>query len=94
MAPGSLPLQTDTMNELPSIDADMTVNDVLAAIPGAIAPLTTLGIDTCCGGGRSLREVAERHGLDLEALLLAVRTAGAAQPGAGVVQPAIAAQPA
>jgi iron-sulfur cluster repair protein YtfE (RIC family) len=64
----------------PSIHADMTVNDVLLAQPDAAGPLHDFGIDSCCGGGRTLREVAQLHDLDLGALLQAV---GADAPDAG-----------
>ncbi|MGE5731336.1 MAG: DUF542 domain-containing protein [Gemmatimonas sp.] len=35
----------------------------------------TFGIDSCCGGSVSLDSVAQRHGIDLDALLAALENA-------------------
>lgn len=52
-----------------SLDADWTVNQVVASYPATLPVLGTHGIDTCCGGLKSLREVATAHGIQLERLL-------------------------
>ncbi|MGH7862203.1 MAG: DUF542 domain-containing protein, partial [Candidatus Dormibacteraceae bacterium] len=49
--------------------ADWTVNEVVAADPAALRVLGRYGIDTCCGGHKSLRTVASAHNLSLERLL-------------------------
>jgi iron-sulfur cluster repair protein YtfE (RIC family) len=52
-----------------ALDAALTVNEVLARWPAAIAPLNALGVDCCCGGGASLREAAADAGVPLDDLL-------------------------
>ena len=49
--------------------ADATVNEVIAAWPATVAVFARHGVDACCGGGKPVAIVAERHGLRLEALL-------------------------
>ena len=54
------------------IDPALTVNDVMACWPQTIQLLNVLGVDTCCGGGESLREAARHAGIPLTVLLAAV----------------------
>jgi iron-sulfur cluster repair protein YtfE (RIC family) len=54
------------------VDPTLTVNEVLARWPGTIPLLNALGIDTCCGGGESLRDAARSAGVPLPVLLAAV----------------------
>jgi iron-sulfur cluster repair protein YtfE (RIC family) len=54
------------------VDSALTVNAVLARWPDTIPLLNALGIDTCCGGGESLRDAARRAGVPLPVLLAAV----------------------
>ena len=51
------------------LDPALTVNEVLARWPAAIAPLNALGVDACCGGGASLRAAATDAGVPLDDLL-------------------------
>jgi iron-sulfur cluster repair protein YtfE (RIC family) len=51
------------------VDAGMTLNEIVLHRPEAVAILTRYGMDTCCGGALTLRDAAERHGVDLAALL-------------------------
>lgn len=51
------------------ITATMTVNQIVAEHPETLAVFTRLGIDTCCGGGLPLAEVARKHRFDFIALL-------------------------
>lgn len=54
------------------IDPTLTINDVMACWPQTIQLLNVLGVDTCCGGGESLREAARHAGIPLTVLLAAV----------------------
>ena len=51
------------------IDPKMTVSEIYARFPAALPVLAKYEIDLCCGGRHSLEMVAEKHGLDLQALL-------------------------
>jgi iron-sulfur cluster repair protein YtfE (RIC family) len=51
------------------IDGDTTVNELVQRTPQVLPVLQLHGIDACCGGPLALREVAQRHGLDLRRLL-------------------------
>jgi len=65
-----------------SLTADMTVNDAVRLVPGALETLAACGIDTCCGGALPIAEAARRHGLDLEKLMELLR-AGDGLPATG-----------
>ena len=64
------------MPDVIEIEARWTVNDVIRAFPSAVAVFDRLGMDACCGGGRTLEEAARRHGVPLESLLAALRDGG------------------
>lgn len=51
------------------VDASMTVNDVIQLWPQTLPVFNAHGIDSCCGGSKTIGTVAERHGLELAALL-------------------------
>ncbi|HET9729023.1 MAG TPA: DUF542 domain-containing protein [Acidimicrobiia bacterium] len=53
----------------------MTINEIVVLYPQTIPVFNRLGMDTCCGGGVALNEAARRDGLDLDALLGALRDA-------------------
>jgi regulator of cell morphogenesis and NO signaling len=57
------------MNQTIPVDPDATLNQLVVANPAVLAVLHRHGLDTCCGGGLTLREAAARHSLDLEHLL-------------------------
>jgi regulator of cell morphogenesis and NO signaling len=57
------------------IDATAIVNDVLRRYPPTVGVFNTFGIDACCGGAASLAEAAVRDGVELGALLDALRRA-------------------
>jgi iron-sulfur cluster repair protein YtfE (RIC family) len=63
-----------------SIEADETLNELVARAPAALPVLQGLGLDTCCGGGLTLAAVAEHHGLDLAELLDTLRVSLAGAP--------------
>ena len=56
-------------NAAPAIDAGWSINELLRRRPESVAVLNGHGIDTCCGGARSLADAAREDGLDLAALL-------------------------
>lgn len=51
-----------------TIEPTLTINEIVHRYPVALGVLGEYGIDTCCGGGKPLEEVARRHQLDLAAL--------------------------
>ncbi len=51
------------------LTADWTVNDVAATYPATLRVFGRYGIDACCGGLKSLREVAAAHHFSLDQLL-------------------------
>lgn len=57
---------------LPAIDPTATIADLVVAYPSLMPVLAGRGLDLCCGGALTLREAAERHDLDLDALLAAL----------------------
>src|SRR5579883_1740554 len=50
-------------------NADWTINQVVENFPDALPVLGRHGIDTCCGGQKTIREVAAAHGIPIEQLL-------------------------
>ena len=58
-----------------SIDANETLNELVARAPATLPVLQRFGLDTCCGGALSLAFAAQHHGLNLAELLTALREA-------------------
>lgn len=56
-----------------TIDNTDTLNEIVARYPQALPVLHSFGLDTCCGGALTIATAAERHGLDLNELLAALR---------------------
>nr|MCU0616570.1 DUF542 domain-containing protein [Gemmatimonadaceae bacterium] len=54
---------------LAPITADSRVDEALFSLAAAPEVLARYGLDTCCGGARSLRAAAEHVGIPLEHLL-------------------------
>jgi len=63
------------MPSLVPLDPTMTINEIVARYPSTLPLFTQLGMDTCCGGGLAVEEVARRHQLDLAAIMTSLRTA-------------------
>ena len=55
------------------LDTALTVDQITARFPQAIAVLNRFGIDMCCGGGVSLEEAARRDGASLAEVREALR---------------------
>ena len=51
------------------ITETMTINEVLASWPQTLPVFAGYALDTCCGGAKSLTEVAQRHGFSAETLI-------------------------
>ncbi len=51
------------------IDAEKTVRDLAAAVPGATRIFEELGIDYCCGGGKSLSDACAGSGKSLQSVI-------------------------
>lgn len=60
---------------MPIIDPNWTVNDMIAREPATIAVFNRFGLDTCCGGAIPIVEAVRRDGVELNALLAALRAA-------------------
>lgn len=67
---------TDVINDLTtdSLDADMTVNQVIDRFPNTLGVFNAHGIHSCCGGSVPLAAAAERDGVELDQLLAALRS--------------------
>jgi regulator of cell morphogenesis and NO signaling len=63
------------------VDGKTTVRDLVGRCPQTRPVFEQHGIDYCCGGGKSLAEVAGEHGLPLPALLAALEEAVHVAPG-------------
>jgi iron-sulfur cluster repair protein YtfE (RIC family) len=49
--------------------ASYLIRDLVDAFPMTLTVLEPLGIDLCCGGGHSLGEALDLHGIDRETVL-------------------------
>ena len=59
-----------------TIDATSTVRELALALPGATRIFEQLGIDYCCGGGRTLHDACQKANLTLSTVALALEQAG------------------
>jgi regulator of cell morphogenesis and NO signaling len=62
-----------TIDQLKAVTSSETINELVARAPQVLPVLQHYGIDACCGGALPLATVAERHGLDLAALIAALQ---------------------
>lgn len=51
------------------INPKTTINSITNRYPDTIAIFAEYHIDSCCGGEKTLEEVATRHGLSLEEIV-------------------------
>ena len=51
------------------ITGDLSLNQITAQQPRALEVFDRLGLDSCCGGAKSLALVCEKHQLDLDDVL-------------------------
>ena len=63
------------MQNVTQVDPTMTINEIVARYPATIPVFNRFGMDTCCGGGVSVSDAARRDGIDVEAVLAALREA-------------------
>ena len=63
------------MQNVTQVDPTMTINEIVARYPATIPVFNRFGMDTCCGRGGSGYDAARRDGIDVEAVLAALREA-------------------
>jgi regulator of cell morphogenesis and NO signaling len=56
-----------------TITPERRIREVLREHPKTVRVFHQLGLDACCGGGRTLADASAAHGLDLEMVLSALR---------------------
>jgi regulator of cell morphogenesis and NO signaling len=61
------------------IAQEMTINHVLKLYPHVMGVFNTFGIDSCCGGARSLGTAAGEDGADIDELLKTLQRTAEAQ---------------
>ena len=57
------------------IDANITVDQMVARHPETVRVFNRFGLDTCCGGGVPIADATRRDGANLEELMQALRDA-------------------
>lgn len=67
------------------IDFKTTLNDLLNKYPDALTVLYAFHVDVCCGGGKSIEEVAKEKGFTAADLIDALKESllGRSMPFAG-----------
>ena len=58
-----------TVNVSPAISADLSLNAIVALQPRALDLFNRLGLDSCCGGAKTLAVVCAAHELRLDDVL-------------------------
>ncbi len=61
-----------------AITEEMSINDVIKAWPATLPVFNTFGVDSCCGGARTLSQTATEGNIDLHAFLAALNEAAGA----------------
>lgn len=62
----------------PEITGDMVINDVVQNYPWTLPVFHRLGVDSCCGGARTIADMAQEHGYDLDAIIAELKVAAEA----------------
>ena len=57
------------------LDPSTTLNELVTRQPAAHPVLAAHGMDTCCGGAKTLAEAAEAHGVSLDELMTELKAA-------------------
>lgn len=57
------------------ITPDMTLNDVIRKYPTTIGVFNRFNIDSCCGGARTIKDMAIQDKVDPDAFLQALKEA-------------------
>jgi len=60
-----------------AIDPGLTLTETVRRYPATLRVFNAHGLDTCCAAGLPIAEAAQRHGLDLAALVAALEQAAA-----------------
>jgi len=55
------------------ITPDMSINDIIRKYPNTMGVFNRFNLDSCCGGARSLKVVAEEDKVDLQELIKALK---------------------
>lgn len=55
--------------------AEMTVDEIMARSPATMPVFNAFGVDSCCGAHSTVREAAERDGVNETALIAALELA-------------------
>lgn len=63
-----MPATTDTR-----LTGDLSLNEIAAIQPRALEVFNRYGLDSCCGGAKTLALVCEKHGLSLDDVLRDIR---------------------
>lgn len=63
------------MRQQTTLPITPTINDLVHDHPELIEVFARFGLDTCCGGARTIDDAARAHGLDPLAIHAAVRAA-------------------
>lgn len=66
------------------INPKATINSITHSYPDTIAVFADYGIDSCCGGEKTLDEVARRHGLPLDEIVARLEPVAAVDDGTSV----------
>ncbi|MHB8173095.1 MAG: DUF542 domain-containing protein [Nitrospirota bacterium] len=57
------------------ITPEMSLNEIIRKYPNTMGVFNRFNVDSCCGGARSLKKVAEEDKLNLRELIDALREA-------------------
>jgi iron-sulfur cluster repair protein YtfE (RIC family) len=60
------------MTDIIQLDPALTINQIVAKYPQTTAVFNRFGFDTCCGGGVTVAQAAQRDGVEPEAVFSAL----------------------